>query len=547
MKCIWLDINASYSHVNLALPALHAQLTESVLARTQWERLFGTVSTPEEELLVSLQAARPHVLMATAYLFNHTYLLHLLASFKALCPTVKVVLGGPEFLGTPAENQAYLQAHPFVDYLFRGEAEEAINKLLEALLTGRGFEAVEGLCYTGVDNGCAAVRDFAGLKAPESSPFFDWNKPFVQLETSRGCFNQCAFCVSGGTPVQPGHDVAALRRRLDDMVAHGVREVRILDRTFNDGNQRTLALLGLFATYAGRIRFHIEVHPALLSAPMLAALQQVPPGLLHVEVGVQSLQPDVLQACGRKGTVSRTLDGLEALLRCGKFEVHSDLIAGLPCYTYDMLFADTLRLMDTGVDEVQLELLKCLPGTRMRTQAAQRGLIYAPTPPYQVLETPWASLSDLQRAMTLSVILDHWYNSRGQGYALYCRKIFTRLLHRNPGLLGAFVEEGVREDWLHRTFSKESRVGLLYDFCERLYPHELPYVSLMWVLNGLSLKKKPGACFRVSKEEPRENAPLVYTLDLPEGRCTLYYDRAIDRHAPIRVTIGGHTYTQTNH
>ena len=106
--------------------------------------------------------------------------------------------------------------------------------------------------------------NFSELVPPEESRFFNWSKPFVQLETTRGCFNTCAFCVSGGEKPVRTLSLEATRKRLDVIHQHGIKNVRVLDRTFNYNNKRAKELLNLFREYPD-ICFHLEIHPALLS------------------------------------------------------------------------------------------------------------------------------------------------------------------------------------------------------------------------------------------------------------------------------------------
>lgn len=524
MRVVWLDINSSYSHSNLAFPALHANLSREAAGAVEWRKVSGVTGTPVAEMVMAVCRERPDAIMATAWLFNHRYLLDVLSDVKAMLPGVRVLLGGPEFLGTEEENEHYLRSHPFVDFVFRGDGEAVFEEILHILyclckdgdlkryvpefdLPFDGDEAPEpdmswltpGLCFIDsdgcyYDGGMACVKDFKSLRAPEESEFFDWSKPFVQLETSRGCFNTCAFCVSGIHSGIQNLPVGELRRRLDNIVSHGVREIRVLDRTFNAAPSRAVELLGLFREYAGRLRFHIEVHPAFLSDKVLEEIKSLPSGLIHVEVGVQSLSDRVLDVSCRKGSAAATLDGIRRLVSCGLFEVHSDLIIGLPEYSYRMLLDDTLRLMAEGVSEIQIETLKCLPGTRMRDEAAELGLVYSRIPPYQVLRTDWIGFEDIRKAMMLSSIVDVWFNDSSS------RAYFMRLLALSESadggrtaFLGGMVEFMYGEGMLDKVLSRESRWLKLYEYCRRQYEFMLPDLAVAWVCVGLSLKKEP-AC-----------------------------------------------------
>ena len=312
MKILWLDLNCSYAHSSLALPALQAQVMHR--ADVEWSVVRTTTSESVGTVVDAIYAQRPDVVAATAWLFTHEQLLHIICRVKALMPQVKVILGGPEFLG---DNERYLQSHPEVDCVLRGEGEESFAQWLEVWDNPAEWCAIPGLCYVNKgmyeDGGTARVMDFSALCAPEESPLFTWSKPFVQLETTRGCFNTCAFCVSGmGDPVRQ-LSLDDIRHRLTRIRERGIRDVRILDRTFNYHPKRAIDLLRLFAEYHPHLRFHLEIHPALLPQSVREVLSEMPCGLLHLEAGIQSLRQEVLDGSLRKGSLEQSLDGLRYL------------------------------------------------------------------------------------------------------------------------------------------------------------------------------------------------------------------------------------------
>ena len=125
----------------------------------------------------------------------------------------------------------------------------------------------------------------------------------------------------------------------------------------------------------------------MISDTLKDKLASLPKGLLHLEAGIQSLDSVVLAESGRKGSLETSLKGLEYLCSLDNLETHADLIAGLPGYRLDMLCEDIAKLVEIGVDELQVESLKVLPGTQMRKTASAKGLKYSPLPPYEVLKT----------------------------------------------------------------------------------------------------------------------------------------------------------------
>ncbi|MEG2320442.1 MAG: DUF4080 domain-containing protein [Bacteroidales bacterium] len=492
MKFLWLDINASFSHSSLALPALHAQLGDNILQQSKWNVVHGTLKTNPAQIIAQVNEFAPNYIFATGWLFNIEYLLNILGRINALDKSIGIFLGGPEFMGN---NEQFLLRNKFITAVFKGEGEEMFPKFIDGLNNKEqdiinllenipGFEYLINEKY--VQSQLQYVKKFETLNIPEDSCFFNWEKAFVQIETSRGCFNSCRFCVSGinKTPAQ-NIPVETLRKRLINIRNHGIKEVRILDRTFNASPTRGIEMLNLFAEFAGDIQFHIEVHPAILNSVFKEILTNIPSKLLHVEAGIQSLRDNVINECKRFGKTNDAIAGLKYLLSIKKFEVHADLIAGLPQYSYNELIEDTLSLMLIKPQEIQLELLKLLSGTYFRENSDKLNIKFSPIPPYEVLETPAISYVELQKSMVLSRIIEYWYNDERW------RNVFIYIFAEKKELIIKLIDELYITDFLIQTISFESKSLLLYNFCKNNAPDSLFDISIQWIHNGLSIKKEP--------------------------------------------------------
>ena len=497
MRILWLDLNCSYAHCSLALPALHAQ----VMHRTDVEWMVVRTTTGEAvgTAVDAIYAHRPDVVAATAWLFTHEHLQHIIARVKALLPQTVVILGGPEFLG---DNKDYMLRHPEVDCVLRGEGEESFARWLEVWNAPAAWADIAGLCYMhgGVynDNGLARVADFAALHVPEESTLFTWGKPFVQVETTRGCFNTCAFCVSGvGDPIRQ-LPLEAIRQRLHRIRERGIRDVRVLDRTFNYHPRHAIDLLRLFAEYHSHLRFHLEIHPALLPQSVREVLAEMPHGLLHLEAGIQSLRQEVLDKSLRKGSLGQALDGLRFLCSLPNLITHADLIAGLPLYTLRQIYEDIHTLAEYHAGEIQLESLKLLPGTVMRRDAAMLGLRYSPLPPYEVLETDAITSRELQESRRLSRLLDAYYNTSAW------QDITRRLMLHEQDFLHRFLVHLTEHNYIDQPMSLERRGELLYLFCCDHYPDYVTDVTVAWIEAGMSLKKRPAEGVRTKHVQPSE-------------------------------------------
>ncbi|WP_291528336.1 B12-binding domain-containing radical SAM protein [Bacteroides sp. UBA939] len=504
MKVLWLDLNSSYAHSSLALPALHAQIADDTSIK--WNVVSATINENAGMIVDEIYRCQPDILAATTWLFNHEQLLHVISRVKALLPQCCIALGGPEFLG---DNEFFLRSNPFVNCVFRGEGEEIFPEWLMRKDTPNDWDTIPGLCYLSADgqykdNDIARVLNFSSLIPPEKSIFFNWSKPFVQLETTRGCFNTCTFCVSGGEKPVRTLPIETIRERLQIIHRHGIKNVRVLDRTFNYNTHRAKELLELFLEFAPDICFHLEIHPALLSEELQKELKQLPDGLLHLEAGIQSLREPVLEQSRRMGRLTDALEGLKFLCSLPNMETHADLIAGLPLYHLSEIFEDIRMLAEFGAGEIQLESLKLLPGTEMRKRAKELGIQYSPLPPYEVLQTHEISVSELQTARQLSRLLDGFYNTHTWQY------VTRKLILEREEFLYRFLEHLIRIGLIDQPISLERRGLILYEFCKQHYPEYQSEVSIAWIEAGMSLKKLPAERVRTKRQTPPESWKVLY-------------------------------------
>lgn len=504
MKILWIDLNSSYAHSSLALPALHAQIMTD--PSIEWEIVSATINENTGMIVDEIYRHRPDILAATTWLFNHEQLMHVASRVKALLPEACLVLGGPEFLG---DNEEFLRKNPFVDCVFRGEGEEVFPQWLTCWNHPEQWHTVPGLCYLTPnkeykDNGIARVLNFAGLVPPEQSRFFNWSKPFVQQETTRGCFNTCAFCVSGGEKPVRTLSIESIRERLQLIHAHGIKNVRVLDRTFNYNPRRAKELLRLFLEFHPDIRFHLEIHPALLSEELKEELSLLPKGLLHLEAGIQSLREPVLEKSRRMGKLSDALDGLRFLCALPNMETHADLIAGLPLYHLHEIFEDVRTLAGYAAGEIQLESLKLLPGTEMRRRAEELGIKYSPLPPYEVLQTHEISVSELQTARQLSRLLDGFYNTPAW------QTLTRELILNDKQFLHRFLAYLTKVNLIDQPMSLEKRGLILYEFCKQNYPEYQIQATIAWIEAGMSLKKLPAEKVWTKRQIPPATWNIIY-------------------------------------
>ena len=505
IKITWLDINSSYSHSSAAFPFIQAQQKthEEVY---NWNVVKATLKSDIRDVVWQITEQKPDVIAYTSWLFTCDFLHQILSRVKVLLPDLIILGGGPEYLG---DNHTFLKQHTYVDYLVRGEGEESFYQLLSYIFSKNQEEChIQGVCYSTpkgqyIDNGIAKIEKFVDLVLPEKSEFFNWDKPFVQLETTRGCFNSCAFCVSGNDKPLRFQSIELVSQRIETIHRQGIKEVRMLDRTFNSNPKRAIDMLLLFSQYTD-MNFHLELHPALLTPEINSVIATLPKGVLHIEAGIQSLDDKVLEASGRKGEKKKALEGLSYLCSLDNVETHADLIAGLPYYTLSQIYKDVYTLADIGAGEIQLESLKLLPGTEMRKNATELGIRYSPLSPYEVLETNWTNAIELNEAMVLSRVLDIYYN-----HSVW-HSFFKGMLTTKSDFSKEITQYFIAKDCYNQPLSQEKQGVLMFDFIQDKYPNSLVDFKVEWIKRGLSINKIPSKDLHTTSIKIDESIEVIW-------------------------------------
>ena len=546
MRLVWLSIQSSYSHSSLALPLL-ANACANVTG-WEWDRIDGVLGDDPFDVARQVVAKEPDLVCTSLYLFNRDLTLDILKRVKCLKPDVRIAVGGPENLGDGAFE--LLKTTTCVDFACRGEGEPIMPVLLERLKSGADLAGVPGLLYRladgmVADNGQSGVmKDWAMSPIPCRHAFYEFGKPFVQLETSRGCPMGCTYCTSCRTNVRL-RPLESVREELAHLHDCGVKEVRLLDRTFNVPDSRGAALLRMFREEFSSMRFHLEIHPGVLGKEVRTELLKAPAGLLHIESGIQTLSHVSLAAIGRSTDADAALEGLSFLVGIKAFETHCDLLTGLPEQMLDDVVSDAERLVGIGPGEVQMEVLKVLPGTKLRNEAASRGIIFSPDPPYDVMATPTMDTEDIRHCRHLSKILDRFYN------AAPLRKTFRTMILEKTGSLWRLLSwcEEREAETLSQPLALRRRFELLDEFLhEGNYQKSLDELAIAWMMEAFPTGRGPGLRASLVHNVPSEallmwgddahvqrDGTRIWRLSL-DGRTLFFaYNRAVAPNHAVAV------------
>ncbi len=506
MKLLLTAINAKYIHSNLAVYSLRASAGS---IRDQVELAEFTINHRTGEILRDIYRKKPDVLFFSCYIWNMVYVTELTAECKKVMPEVPIWLGGPE---VSYDAEQYLREHPEVDGILCGEGEESFRRLGECYVNYRAdvehLSQIPGLVfrrnltpqkkneetvpsftehsdksYVNYEAGAWEVEQIqtnppAPLLDLSTLPFpyqelTDFENRIIYYESSRGCPFSCSYCLSSIDKSVRFRSLELVLPELQFFLDRKVPQVKFVDRTFNCRKSHAMAIWRYLLDHDnGVTNFHFEIAADLLDEDELALIARMRPGLIQLEIGVQSTNPRTLEAICRK----TDLDGLRdvvAKVHAGKnIHQHLDLIAGLPFEDYESFGRSFNDVYAMRPDQLQLGFLKVLKGSQMHREAEQYGIIRRALPPYEVLCTPWLPFSDVLRLKMVEEMVENYYNSHQFDETL------DALVSRFPSPFAFFERlaefyESRREE--QRKHSRVQRYELLLDFIRETFPEEERY------------------------------------------------------------------------
>ena len=403
-------INAKYIHSNLAVYSLkaYAKKYQNQIGLAEY-----TINQNLDDILKGIYRDHPEVLCISCYIWNISYVKNLIREVHKVLPDTAIWLGGPE---VSYDARKVLEEHPEVTGVMKGEGEVTFLELAGFYLEGISELAkIEGITYRDGDQ----IREnpWRGITDLSTIPFVykdlkKFENRIIYYESSRGCPFSCSYCLSSIDKKLRFRDLELVKEELQFFLDHNVPQVKFVDRTFNCKHDHAMAIWKyLIAHDNGITNFHFEVSADLLRDEEMQLMSRMRPGLIQLEIGVQSTNPDTIHA------IHRHMD-LDKLERCvakvhsfGNIHQHLDLIAGLPYEDYDTFhrsFNDVYRMKP---DQLQLGFLKVLKGSLMEKEAEKYGIMHKEKEPYEVLSTNWLSYKEVLRLKMVESMVEVYYNS----------------------------------------------------------------------------------------------------------------------------------------
>ena len=489
MKYLLCAVNAKFIHSNPAVYSLRAYARSQGIPGDRMVIREYTINQYVDDILADIYEVKPDVLVLSCYLWNERHVTEIAQEYRKIDPGVRIWIGGPE---VSYDGPEVLRRYPAVDLVMQGEGEEtfaALVKLCEAgdislSCTGTGsgslggkdgqeddlLRDLAGIAYRRgkeiIDHGLTRVDDLNILPFPYDD-LDCFKHRIIYYESGRGCPFRCSYCLSSaGDPVR-FRDLSLVCRELSVFLEAGVPQVKFVDRTFNCREDHAMGIWSYLKDHDnGVTNFHFEIAGDLLTQKEIDLIKTMRPGLIQLEIGLQSTNDPTLTEISRQTDMERIFQNLHAVRQTGNVHQHLDLIAGLPYETYDRFKESFSRAFIFLPDQLQLGFLKVLKGTRMRENASEYGLVFREHAPYEVIRTKWIDYGELVRLKRICEMLETWYNS---GQYFFTMK-YAVPFYETPF---AFFEKFA--DWFHEKgydryhHSRLAKCSILHDF---LLAHE---------------------------------------------------------------------------
>ena len=567
MRFLLVAVNAKYIHSNPAVYSLRAYAQRSGFGPSSRENgqpeavaeavlAEYTINQPFWEILADLYGKKPDAVGFSCYIWNRGMVFDLIRELSKVLPRVPVWLGGPEVSYDP---EATLSALPSAAGVMIGEGEETFRELIElyadALPSAPEFSAesagisvkapdsseetpawplpdqICGIAYRTQPGG--VVRRTPGRQAValDEIPFFygeqngitDFQDRIIYYESSRGCPFSCSYCLSSIDKRLRFRSMELVKKELQFFLDHEVPQVKFVDRTFNCRKDHAMEIWKYLAEHDNqKTNFHFEIAADLITPEELELFRRMRPGLIQLEIGVQSTNLDTIREIHRKMDFEKVSFVVREIQKGRNIHQHLDLIAGLPFEDYDSFrrsFADVYRLKP---QQLQLGFLKVLSGSYMAEHTADYQCLYQEEEPYEVLSTRWLPYEDVLRLKSVEEMVEVYYNS-GQ---FHCLLGLAECLYENMfdffAELGQFYEAGGYEGLSH---TRVRRYEILLEFLmkkkkvERKVCEALALIDLYAREN---LKSRPA--FAPDLTEQKEMVRRFYQREEQEHRYLKHYD-----------------------
>lgn len=492
MKILLVACNAKYIHSNLAVYDLQAYASDYADHIVLKEY---TINQQKDDIMRDIYLEHPEVVCVSCYIWNLSFVKELMADLIKILPGADFWAGGPE---VSYDAEKFLTENSEFKGVMVGEGEETFKELAGHYVekNPQNLKNMTGICYRDGDqiihNGWRQIMDLSSI------PFIykdlsEFKNRIIYYESSRGCPFSCSYCLSSIDKKLRFRDTETVKKELQFFIDNKVPQVKFVDRTFNCKHDHAMAIWKYINEHDnGVTNFHFEISADLLREEELQEMSTMRPGLIQLEIGVQSTNPDTIKAIHRTMDFEKLKGIVDRIHSFGNIHQHLDLIAGLPYEDYDSFrhsFNDVYALKP---QQLQLGFLKVLKGSHMMEMCREYGIVYKTQEPYEVLSTKWLDYDHVLKLKTVENMVEVYYNSgQFQNTLEYLEKFFPDAFSIYERLGSFYMEKGYGDV----SHTRMRRYEILLEFLE-----DMPEISVDQVKDQMvydlylreNLKSRPG-------------------------------------------------------
>ena len=492
MKILLAACNAKYIHSNLAVYDLQAYASDYADHIVLKEY---TINQQKDDIMRDIYLEHPDVVCVSCYIWNLSFVKELMADLIKILPGADFWAGGPE---VSYDAEKFLTENSEFKGVMVGEGEETFKELAGYYVekNPQNLKDMTGICYRDGDqiihNGWRQIMDLSSI------PFIykdlsEFKNRIIYYESSRGCPFSCSYCLSSIDKKLRFRDTETVKKELQFFIDNKVPQVKFVDRTFNCKHDHAMAIWKYINEHDnGVTNFHFEISADLLREEELQEMSTMRPGLIQLEIGVQSTNPDTIKAIHRTMDFEKLKGIVDRIHSFGNIHQHLDLIAGLPYEDYDSFrhsFNDVYALKP---QQLQLGFLKVLKGSHMMEMCREYGIVYKTQEPYEVLSTKWLDYDHVLKLKTVENMVEVYYNSgQFQNTLEYLENFFQDAFSIYERLGSFYMEKGYGDV----SHTRMRRYEILLEFLE-----DMPEISVDQVKDQMvydlylreNLKSRPG-------------------------------------------------------
>lgn len=494
MKILLAACNAKYIHSNLAvynLKSCSGEYSSRVVVKEY------TINQIRDDILKDIYLEQPDVICFSCYIWNISFVRELVPDLKKILPQVEFWAGGPEVSYDAVE---FLKKNPAFFGVMVGEGEETFHELAGYYIERKPetLSGIRGVAFRDENKGRDIVhtgwRELMDLsKVPFAySNLTEFKNRIIYYESSRGCPFSCSYCLSSIDKKLRFRDIELVKKELQFFIDNKVPQVKFVDRTFNCKHDHAMEIWRYITEHDNGItNFHFEISADLLRAEELALMKTMRPGLIQLEIGVQSTNPQTIKAIRRTMDFEKLKRIVEQIHSFGNIHQHLDLIAGLPYEGYDSFHKSFCDVYALHPEQFQLGFLKVLKGSHMMEMTGEYQILYKDREPYEVLSTAWLTYGEILRLKMVESMVEVYYNSgQFKNTLVFLEKYFDDPF-RMYEALGRFYEKKGYSEISH---SRMRRYEILMEFAgeqKEIPPEALSDVMLLDLYLRENLKSRP--------------------------------------------------------